>query len=167
MDEVDSLAMSRGGVTSTDENIKTISTLLTLIEEARDDNIIVIAATNKYSMLDEAFKSRFDGQIYFPLPDEEQIEMLLKKVLSSRAKGVKLATSDDEIKALAKKLKGYSSRSIVFILDEASKLARRNNRQDISYDNVLQAIKESELEKPNEQEYKTKKGTSQPVGFAL
>lgn len=165
MDEVDSFAMSRGSVMHSDENMKTVSALLKLIEEAKDNNIIIIAATNKYDLLDEAFKARFDGQVYIPLPSKEQIVELLVHLLSSRKKGEALSKSPAEVEVLADMLKGYSNRSITFIVEEASKLARRNNRGDITFECVEKAIETSELEKPKEKEYKKLNNKSNLIGF--
>lgn len=164
MDEVDSFAMSRGDVMYSDENMKTVSTLLKFVEEARDNNIILIAATNKYNLLDEAFKARFDGQIYFPLPDKTQIAEILKKTLSSREKGKELAQSEENILKLADMLNGFSNRSIVFIVDEAAKFARRNQRHNISFEDVKLAIEKSDLEKSDERKYKQLNRKS-AVGF--
>jgi len=164
MDEVDSLAMSRGDLMANEENMKTVTTLLKLIEGARDNNIIVIAATNKYDLLDEAFKARFDGQVYFPLPNEKEIASLLKHLLSSRKKGVELSNNNEEIETLSKLLKGYSNRSITFIVEEASKTARRRNRDNIIFDDVKCAIETSELEKSKEKDYK-KSSKARVVGF--
>ena len=149
---------------SSDENMKTVSALLKLVEEARDNNIIVIAATNKYNLLDEAFKARFDGQVYFPLPDKAQIKELLKKSLSSRTRGVALANSEEELNKLSDKLTGYSNRSITFIVDEAAKIARKDTRKNINFDHVLKAIAESELEKSDEKIYK-QKTSKRNLGF--
>lgn len=164
MDEVDSLAMKRQ-YTLSEENAKTVATLLKLIEGARDDNIIVIAATNKYDDLDEAFKSRFDGHIYFPLFNKDQIKDLLKTLLSSRKKGQNLAQSEDEVDKLSQMLVGYSNRSISFFIEHASKIARKNQRSDITFNDVKKAIELSEYEKVNESEYKTSK-KNRTIGFA-
>lgn len=165
MDEVDSLAMSRGDVMKSDENMKTVTTLLKLVESARDNNIIIIAATNKYDLLDEAFKARFDGQVYFPLPKEEEIESLLKYLLNNRKKGIKLANSDEKIKELASMFKGHSNRSITFIVDEASKLAKRRNRDAITFEDVKTALETTELEKSKEKDYKKLSVTKKAIGF--
>ncbi len=164
MDEVDSLAMSRGDVMHSDENMKTVTTLLKLVEGAKDNGIIIIAATNKYDLLDEAFKARFDGQVYFPLPNETDIQALLKHKLEERKKGVKLSKSKEELEQLSKLLIGHSNRSITFIIDEASKLAKRRERADISFEDMKKAIETTELEKSKEKEYK-KASKARIVGF--
>lgn len=165
MDEVDGLALGRGQMSSGNEDtVKVTSTLLKLIEEAREKGIIVIAATNKYDILDEAFKARFDGQMYFGLPDEEQIKKLLIGSLSKRTKGLELAKNNEAIESLIKDLKGYSNRSIVFIVDEAAKLAKRRNRSNITEADLREAIEKSELEKPKDKDYH-KKSKQRKVGF--
>ena len=166
MDEVDSLAIDRAsGGSSSDENLKVTATLLKCVQQAKDDNIIVIAATNKYDLLDDAFKARFDGQMYFGLPDEEQIESLLMASLRKREKGYALSRDKKAISTLIKDLKGYSNRSIVFIVDDAAKLAKRRGRQEISLEDVQNAIKNSELEKVKEKDYMKKSKTQAKLGF--
>ena len=166
MDEVDSLAMSRGDVMHSDENMKTVTTLLKLVESAKDNGIIIIAATNKYDLLDEAFKARFDGQVYFPLPDDKEIQSLLKHLLEGRNKGKKLAKSKKELEQLSKMMHGHSSRSITFIVDEASKLAKRRDRDNITFEDVKRAIETTELEKSEEKNYK-KASKARVIGFGI
>lgn len=167
MDEVDSLAKNRSSFAGdSSEDLKVVTTLLKHIEAARDNNIITIAATNKYKLLDEAFISRFDGQKYIGLPKEEQILDLIKKNLSSKEKGQKLAKNEEELKEIAKQLKGYSNRSIVFLLDSASKIARNDNRVDIKKEHIQKAIDECEFEKIDETKYsKNNSNKKAKIGF--
>jgi len=167
MDEVDALAMNRNyGSVSSGENEKTTATLLKNIESARDNGIIVFGATNRFNSLDEAFKARFDGQYYIGLPDNETIEKLIQKEMSKKQKGQALAQNPEEISKLAKMFKGYSNRSIVIILDEAGKIAKKDGRSDIKQEHVVQAFKQSELEKPNEKNYfAASKKNKTPMGF--
>lgn len=154
LDEVDSLAISRDNSTNYNpENSKVTTTLLKFVEGARDIGVIPIAATNKYDLLDDAFVARFDGQKYFGLPDCVQIQTLLKNSLFKRLKGQKLAQDDEAIKRLSNELLGFSNRSIVIIVDIASKLAKRNSRSDISELDIRNAIIQSELEKNDEKKY--------------
>ncbi|MBR1617625.1 ATP-binding protein [bacterium] len=164
LDEADSLVMRRTE-NENSENTKATTTLLKCTESARDKGIIVIAATNKVDMLDDAFKSRLDGQFFFSLPTSEQIEKLLKQSLSSRKKGEKLAKDKIAISNLAKMLEGHSNRSIVFIIDEASKLAKRNNRSDITFEDVKKAIETTEYEKSDEKSFK--KQNKMKLGFTV
>ena len=61
-------------------------------------------------------------------------------------------------------MKGHSNRSITFIVDEASKLAKRRDRADISFDDMKKAIETTELEKSKEKNYK-KSSQAKVVGF--
>ena len=138
-----------------------------LVEQARDHGIIVIAATNKYDLLDEAFKSRFDTHVYFGLPDEKLIKQILTSSLAQRAKGVELAQDETKIDELTSKLKGYSNRSIVFIIDEAAKIAKNKIRKQIAFEDVIEAIAKTEYEKVNENNYlKSSKQTKRHLGFS-
>ena len=165
MDEVDSLVIKRdNAVGNSPENLKATATILKLIESARDNNIIVIAATNKYDLLDDAFKSRLDGQFYFPLPDEGQIKDLLCHTLNLSKKGQNLASDEEKIDELSRILKGYSNRTIVFIIDKASKIAKKDDRRDITFDDMKKVIEAEEFEKVEEKEYGKKKKNK--LGFA-
>jgi len=166
MDEIDALAKNRNEpVGSSGENSKATTTLLKLVEIARDYNIIVIGATNKYDLLDQAFKDRFDGQIYFPLPDKEQIKKLVHTSLMQREKGSNLASDTESIDKLAELFKGFSNRSIVIIIDEAAKIARKRSRDNITFDDIKSAIEKTELEKPNEKDYIKSSAKKRTIGF--
>ena len=147
-----------------DENIKTVSTLLDLINTAANDNIIIFAATNKYDLLDEAFKDRFDGKAEFPLFNPSEIKLLLEKLLSSRKKGIELAQNEDDTTKLANTLYGYSNRTIVYIVGEASKLAKRDGRRNISCSDIMNIISEGDFDKVDTKKYHkaSKKGV---IGF--
>ncbi len=165
MDEADSLAMNReSSSASSGENEKVTTTLLKLVQQARDNNIIIIAATNRFDNLDAAFKNRFDSQIYIGLPDEKQIKMLLKSELSKRLKGKNLSKNEEALDVIASKLKGWSNRSIVFIIEKAAKLAKKNNRDEIKPENLLRAIEECEFEKIEEKDYQKGKKNNL-IGF--
>ena len=165
MDEVDSLARSREKNTNSSEDAKTITTLLKHIEAARDNNLIIFAATNKFDILDDAFVSRFDSVKYIGLPKKEQINNLLKKYLLKRSKGVNLGQDEVSIEFLSRQLLGYSNRSIVFILDEACKIAKRDNRSEIKTCHIEQAIKNSDFQKIDEKHYKKQTAKPTKIGF--
>lgn len=155
MDEVDSLAKDRNKQgTSGAEDMKLLTTLLKHIEQARDNNIIIFAATNKYNLLDDAFISRFDSVKYISLPEIEQIKALLENYLSKRSKGLELSQNKEDLEKLSKEMSGYSNRSIVFILDEACKIAKRDNRSNIRLNHIEEVIKKSNMQKVDEVDYK-------------
>lgn len=111
IDEMDGLVKNRDKDSSA-EDLKQLGTLLSLIETARDRGIIVIGATNKYDIVDEAIKARFDSQIYVGLPDEKSRAEILKVSLSSRTKGLALAESPEKLQSIASITKGFPNRAL-------------------------------------------------------
>ena len=85
--------------------------------------------------------------------------------LSKRLKGQKLAQNDEEIKELSKDLKGYSNRSIVFLIDSAAKNAKRRQRSDIEIIDVREAIKKSDFEKADEKHFQKASKNTRKIGF--
>jgi len=167
MDEIDSLAFERGSLKSeSGENSKTTSTLLKKIETARDNGIIVIAATNKFDMIDGALKQRFDVQRFLSLPNVEQIKSLLNSYLSKIKKGQALSQNIEAIERLSLQLKGYSNRQIVQILDRAIKLARKDNRSEIKELHILDSIAHCDLLKVDEKQYRrAEDNKKESIGF--
>jgi transitional endoplasmic reticulum ATPase len=81
-DEIDSIAEERRDE-SHEASRRLVAQLLTLMDSCnRKDsgNVIVIAATNRPNAIDPALKrpGRFDWKIYFPLPDRDGREQILK-----------------------------------------------------------------------------------------
>ena len=154
MDEIDSIGMSRENYAgSSRENSKTTSTLLKLIQEAKDRNIIIIAATNRRNLIDAALLNRFQSEIYFGLYDEKGIQGLLKEKLGKIEKGKSLSENKEGLSEISKELTGYSNRSIVHIINKSAKIARRNSRSEITAETIRQAIKDCNFEKINERIY--------------
>ena len=86
--------------------------------------------------------------------------------MASRAKGYSLSQDEEKISLLADKLKGYSNRSIVFIVDDAAKIAKSKLRKEISFEDVEEAISKTEIEKVKETDYqKTSKQPKKRLGF--
>lgn len=71
MDEFDSLAKDRSNGQLSEEDRKLVTALLTLIDEARRQRIVLVAATNYLDLLDKAVirEGRFDYRIEVPYPD--------------------------------------------------------------------------------------------------
>ncbi|MBR6298621.1 MAG: AAA family ATPase, partial [Candidatus Gastranaerophilales bacterium] len=158
MDEIDSIGMSRENYAgSSRENLKTTSSLLKLIQEAKDNNIIIIAATNRRNLIDAALLNRFQSEIYFGLYDEKGIKGLLKEKLGKIEKGKSLSENEEALSEISKELTGYSNRSIVHIIAKSAKIARRNSRSEITIETVRQAIKDCNFEKISDNTYRREK----------
>ena len=161
IDEIDGLTKSRDDYASA-EDLKQMGTLLNLIETARDRNIFVIAATNKYDIIDPAIKRRFDEQIYIPLPDQKTREQIIYKSLAQRLKGIPLAESEEDLAEIAEKMAGFPSSAIVIITDKASDAARKDGRRLINKEDFFNEITKNENLKIEENGYKSERKT---VGF--
>ncbi len=162
IDEFESIAPKRGDEVK--EDVKMVGTLLQIIEEARGKNVIVLGATNKYDMIDEAIRSRFDDKIYIGLPDAKTREEVLKIHLNKRTKGQSLAANPEELAKVIALTAGFSNRDIAILTDKASLIARADKRRDITaYDFVI-PVKENQNMKIKESQYKDKQ-TRPSVGF--
>lgn len=155
IDEIDGISKGRSDNASS-EDLKQISTLLNLIETARDRNIIVIGATNKYDIIDDAIKRRFDSQIYVGMPDVETREQILNKTLSQWQKGLALADKADDLHEIATRLNGFPSSAIVILADKASTRARKDGRRPIAKEDFFEEIKNNENLKIKADNYQTK-----------
>jgi SpoVK/Ycf46/Vps4 family AAA+-type ATPase len=80
-------------------------------------HLLVIACTNCPWDVDSAVMRRFPRRIYIPLPDTKTRTALLKKILEKAGKH-KLSSND--IKAIVKRLHGFSGSDIASIASEAS-----------------------------------------------
>ncbi len=155
IDEIDGISKGRDGEAST-EDLKQISTLLNLIETARDRNIIVLGATNKYDIIDDAVKRRFDSQIYVGMPDVETREQILNKTLSQWQKGIALAECSEDLHEVATRMDGFPSSAIVILADKASARARKDGRRPIAKEDFFEEIKNNENLKIKADNYQTK-----------
>jgi transitional endoplasmic reticulum ATPase len=71
IDELDSVAKDRSNGQLSEEDRKMVTALLTLLDEARSQRIVLVAATNYIELLDKAAmrEGRFDYRIEVPYPD--------------------------------------------------------------------------------------------------
>ena len=168
MDEMDAMLTARREATGGDkEDNKIVDTLLQHIADAQDNNIIVIGATNMYSLVDPAIKDRAKLELYVGLPNDEERMELITRELTKFKMGVELARHEEEINMLSEKLRPYSPRSIKAIIEGASRIAWKQGRELIAQD-VIDAIERTGKEQIDEDDYKTNnKNTSAAIGFRI
>lgn len=140
IDEIDAVGRKRGsGVGGgNDEREQTLNQLLVEMDGFEGDKgVIVIAATNRADVLDNALRrpGRFDRQIKVSTPDVKGREAILKV----HAKNKPLA-ADVELRALAEKTPGFSGADLANILNEAALLAARENKRKIEKVDVDEAM---------------------------
>lgn len=126
IDEIDTIGKARGGGLGTpgnDERDQTINQLLTLMDGFEDNGgVIVMAATNRLDILDEALTrpGRFDRKIAVELPDYAGRQAILGVHTASRP-----LADDVDIAVLAKISVGFSGADLQNWCNEASIYAAR------------------------------------------
>lgn len=114
IDEIDAVGKSRSG-TSNDEREATLNELLTQMDGFDGESgVIVIAATNKIEVLDEALlrAGRFDRRVFLTLPNIEDREKILSLYLKNKK-------YDFDIKELAFNTAGFTSAALATLINEA------------------------------------------------
>ena len=143
IDEIDAVGKQRGagGMPSNDEREQTINQLLTEMDGFDNETgIVVIAATNRIDILDDALlrPGRFDRKIQVGLPSVRG----RKKILGVHARGKKLA-SDIKLDSIAKQTTGFSGAELANLLNECAIRAVRDGDGTITTDiveNVYQRV---------------------------
>ena len=140
IDEIDAVGRQRGAGLGGghDEREQTLNQLLVEMDGFDETmNIIVIAATNRPDILDNALlrPGRFDRQIVINRPDILGREQILKV----HAKNKPLAEEVD-LKVLAKRTPGFTGADLQNLLNEAALLAARYNKTRIYMDDLEEAI---------------------------
>jgi len=123
MDEIDSIAPTRGGGFDSHVTERVISQLLTEMDGLESlHNVVVIAASNRPDMIDPALMrpGRFDRLVHIPMPDLEG----RKKILEIHLKNKPLA-KDVDVADLAKRTDGYSGADLSALVNEGIMLAIR------------------------------------------
>ncbi len=132
IDEIDAVGRQRGAGLGGghDEREQTLNQLLVEMDGFDvNTNIIVIAATNRPDILDNALlrPGRFDRQIYINAPDVKGRE----QILEVHAKNKKL-DKDVDLKVLAKRTPGFTGADLQNLLNESALLAARNGESKIT-----------------------------------
>lgn len=140
VDEIDAVGRSRGaGIGGgNDEREQTLNQLLVEMDGFdATTNIILIAATNRPDVLDQALlrPGRFDRQIAVDAPDLPGRE----KILAVHAKGKPLEESV-ELEAIARRTPGFTGADLANLLNEAALLAARERSTAITIMHVDEAI---------------------------
>ncbi len=132
IDEIDSVGKARGGGRN-DERESTLNQLLTEMDGFEDSsNIIVIAATNKIEMLDNALlrAGRFDRRVFISLPDIKERAQIIDVYLRSKPSAVK---SED----IAKMTVGFSGAALSTLVNEAAINALKRDSLEIEISDFL------------------------------
>ncbi len=114
IDEIDAIGKERSGK-SNDEREATLNELLTQMDGFEEDNgIIVIAATNKIEVLDEALlrAGRFDRRVFIGLPNVQDRKKILQLYLKNKK-------YDFDLDLLVSQTAGFNSAALSTLINEA------------------------------------------------
>jgi ATP-dependent metalloprotease FtsH len=139
IDEIDAVGKSRGEFRN-DEREATLNQLLTEMDGFEDSSgVIVIGATNKIDVLDEALlrAGRFDRRIHISLPDLEDRAKTLELYLVHKPNQV-------DIKQVARMTVGFNSAALDTLTNEAAIFAMREGRTIVETSD-FDAVKEKVL----------------------
>ena len=146
IDEIDAIGKQRGsgGMPSNDEREQTLNQLLSEMDGfSPNDEILVIAATNRKDTLDEALlrPGRFDRIIPVPLPDVNSRLHILKVHLAGKKTSDKITA--EFLRTLSENTDGCSGAQLANIVNEACIYAVRDNRTEIVPEDMSSSLEKS------------------------
>lgn len=141
IDEIDAVGRSRGRGQmpgANDERENTLNSLLVEMDGfATDSGVIILAATNRPDVLDQALlrPGRFDRQISLDKPDVIDREAILKV-------HIKVLQLDQDVDAakLAAQTPGFAGAELANICNEAALIAARRNKNKVDMADFQDAI---------------------------
>ena len=140
IDEIDAIGARRTSNSGAEsENNQTLNQLLVEMDGFEsEENIIVLAATNRPEMLDQALlrPGRFDRQIMIAAPDQRGREEILK----IHSKDKKFA-EDVSLKTISEDTAGFTGAELANVLNEAAIIATINKHEAITNQDLDDAVK--------------------------
>jgi len=145
IDEIDAIGRQRGrGIMGGhDEREQTLNQILVEMDGfTPNDNVAVVAATNRGDLLDSALlrPGRFDRTVVLDMPDKEGRHAILK----IHAKGKKF-TNDVDWERVADRTVGFSGADLENMLNEAAILTARENRNTVKMRDIEEAATKVKL----------------------
>jgi cell division protease FtsH len=134
IDEFDALGKARGGSNSHEEREQTLNQFLVEMDGfTTSSEIVVIAATNRLDILDEALlrPGRFSRKVHVGLPDVSG----RRAILDVHARNKPLA-DDVDLDQVARKTYGFSGAQLADLLNEAAIMAARRQSVIIGNDDI-------------------------------
>ncbi len=140
IDEIDAIGKKRSmnGFAANDEREQTINQLLTEMDGFENDTeIVVIGATNRIDILDDALlrPGRFDRKIQVSLPDVHGREEILKVHTKDKLLGAGISLRD-----LAKQTTGFSGADLANFMNECAIRAVRDGKDGIITPDITEDV---------------------------
>ena len=133
IDEIDAVGKKRDGQRN-DEREATLNQLLTEMDGFENSSgVIVIAATNKIDVLDDALlrAGRFDRRIFVELPTKQERESILLKYLDKVPHKL-------DVKSIANMTVGFNGAALATLVNEAALLSLRENDEQVTIEHFYQ-----------------------------
>lgn len=145
IDEIDAIGRQRGKgfIGGHDEREQTLNQILVEMDGfTPNDNVVVVAATNRGDLLDPALlrPGRFDRRVVLDIPDKEGREAILK--IHARNKKFAKGINWDRV---ADRTVGFSGADIENMLNEAAIQAARNDKKVIEMEDIEEAATKVKL----------------------
>ena len=142
IDEIDAIALHRSFQSLRGDVSEIVNSLLTEMDGiSENDSVITIGATNNPTSLDFAVRSRFEEEIEFKLPDDEERLAILENNLKTMP-----LEYDLDLEKIVKLTKGLSGRDLKEkILKTALHNTIANDGEIITMANIDYAIKTSKI----------------------
>jgi AAA family ATPase len=142
IDELDAIALSRQYQSLRGDVSEIVNALLTELDGINDnEGIITIAATNNPDMLDVAIRSRFEEEIKFGAPNDNDRLKIMELYMGK----IPLNTKNINLKKYVEKTKGMSGRDIKEKLIKPALhkaiLEDKNSIEEKDLDNILNKLK--------------------------
>jgi len=143
IDEIDAVGRQRGaGINmANDEREQTLNQILYEMDGFNDNNdIIIMAATNRKDVLDQALlrPGRFDRIIRVPLPDTPSREKILEFYLKNKS-----LEKPFDVSLIAELTSGFSGAQLKNLINEAAILSARYNYTTIQERYIFDAFEKS------------------------
>ena len=140
IDEIDAVGRERGAGLGGghDEREQTLNQILVEMDGFdKDTQVIVLAATNRPDVLDQALlrPGRFDRRVVLDLPDINDREEILK--IHARNKAL---AKEIELRQIAIRTPGFSGADLENLMNEGAILAARSERKSIEQKDLYESI---------------------------
>ena len=145
IDEIDAIGRMRsvGVMGGHDEREQTLNQILVEMDGfTQNENVVVVAATNRGDLLDPALlrPGRFDRRVVLDLPDMEGRKAILKIHVRSKP-----MTQDVDWDKVSKRTVGFSGADLENMLNEAAIQAARKNKKSIDMEDIEEAATKVKL----------------------
>jgi SpoVK/Ycf46/Vps4 family AAA+-type ATPase len=144
LDEFDAVAGDRENTSQTSQR-QLVNQLLTELESLSDEDVLVVAATNRLEDIDEAVlrTGRFDEQIEVPPPDARARWEILRIHLQERP-----LDSDLELRPIVESTAGYAASDLEYIAETGARQALRE-QEPIGTEHLRAAMEDVDSSVPD------------------